>query len=245
MRKTWIWTITLFSLGLVACAPRAPEAPTSTSWPSTVDEAVDQLLGDLPVDGVDWMRRNPKDAVISQLYMGYGTGVRNQFGLWGGNDALLTSCGTDDPEGCSIVILERLWDRVQAKTDPELRASLHCQFAMMHKIRIDTTGWYLLTVGEMLDAMQVQIDRQVADAAAPGCPTQLRIVPVGDLNRQCFVRAEFEQEQPLDTALMWLGFRNGLTPRHAPPNLEFTVNTACAWPERPMQFVPEAKTSTR
>lgn len=38
MRKTWIWTITLFSLGLVACAPRSPEAPTSTSWPSTVDE---------------------------------------------------------------------------------------------------------------------------------------------------------------------------------------------------------------
>lgn len=245
MRKTWIWTITLFSLGLAACAPRAPEASASTSWPGTVDEAVDRLLGELPADRVDWIRRIPKDAVISQLYMGYGTGVRNQFGLWGGNDALLTSCGTDDPEGCSSVILERLWDSVQAKTDPVLRASLQCQFATMHKIRIDTTGWYLLTVGEMLDAMQAQIDRQVAAAAGPGCPTQLRIVPVGDLNRQCFVRAEFEQEQPLDTALMWLGFRNGLTPRHVPPNLEFTFNSACAWPERPTQFVPEADTSTR
>lgn len=84
MRKTWIWTITVLSLGLVACAPRAPEAPASTPWPGTVDEAVDRLLGELPADDVDWMRRNPKDGVISQLYMGYGTGVRNQFGLWGG-----------------------------------------------------------------------------------------------------------------------------------------------------------------
>lgn len=245
MRKMLIWAITLLSLGLVACAPRAPDASEMVSWPGTVDEAVDQLLSKLPADDVDWMRRNPKGSVTSQLYMGYGTGVRNEFGLWGGNEALLTSCGTDNAEGCSIVILERMWDSVQAQTDPVLRASLHCQFATMHNTRIDTTGWYLLTVGEMLDAMQLQIDRQVGDAAAPGCPTQLHIVPVGDLNRQCFVRAEFEQEQPLDTALMWLGFRNGLTPRHAPPNLEFTFNKACAWPERPMEFVPDAKASPR
>ena len=177
--------------------------------------------------------------------MGYGTGVRNQFGLWGGNDALLKSCGTEDPEGCSVVILEAMWDRVQAQTNPALRASLQCQFATAHKIRIDTTGWYQLTVGEMLDAMQVQIDRQVADAAAPSCPTQLRIVPVGDLNRQCFVRAELEREEPLDDTLMWLGFRNEITPRHAPPDLEFKFNKACVWPERPTYFAPTQKISTR
>lgn len=245
MRKTLIWTIALLLLVLVACAPRAPDAPASASLPGTVDEAIDRLLSELPADDVDWMRRNPKDSVTSQLYMGYGTGVRNQFGLWGGNEALLKSCGTDDPEGCSLVILEGMWDRVQAQTDPALRASLQCQFATVHKIRIDTTGWYLLTVGEMLDAMQAQIDRQVADAAAPGCPTQLHIVPVGDLNRQCFVRADFESEAPLDVVLMWLGFRNELTPRHAPSNLEFKFNKACTWPERPIHFAPATKESTR
>lgn len=244
MRKTGLRAIALLSLALVACTPRASDAPASASLPGTVDEAVDRLLAELPADDVDWMRRNPKDSVLSQLYMGYGTGVRNEFGVWGGNQALLTSCGTDDAEGCSVVILHGLWDRVQAQTDPALRASLQCQFATVHTIRIDTTGWYLLTVGDMLDAMQAQIDRQVAEAAAPGCPTQLRIVPVGEVNRHCFVRAEFEHEEPLDVVLMWLGFRNALTPRHAPPDLELTFNQACAWPERPMHFEPEHKAST-
>jgi len=244
MRKTWLRTIALIPLALVACAPRAPDPSSSASLPGTVDEAVDRLLGELPADDVDWMRRNPKDAVFSQLYQGYGTGVRNAFGLWGGNQALLTSCGTDNPETCSGVILNGMWDSVQAQTDPALRASLQCQFATVHNIRIDTTGWYLLTVGDMLDAMQAQIDRQVADAAAPGCPAQVRIVPVGEVNRRCFVRAEFEREEPLDVVLMWFGFRNALTPRHAPPELEFRFNQACAWPERPMHFAPEPKAST-
>lgn len=247
MRKALIWSIAMLSLVPGACAPSAPRAadtPTNVPWPSTVDEAVVRLLGDLPADDIDWMRRNPKDSVISQLYMGYGTGVRNEFGLWGGNDALRMSCRTEDPEGCSIIILEAMWDRVQAQTDSALRFSLQCQFATVHKIQIDTTGWYLLTVGEMLDAMQAQIDSQVAGAAAPGCPTELRIVPVGDLNRQCFVRAEFEREASLDSALMWLGFRNELTPRHAPPNLEFKFNKACVWPERPSHFEPGSKGST-
>lgn len=244
MRSALILYTTLLALVLVACAPRAAESSSEVVWPSTVEEAVDILLSHLPADDVEWMRRNPKQSVTSQLYRGYGTGVRNHFGLWGGNDALLKSCGNEDPEGCSIVILEAMWDRVQAQTDPALRASLQCQFATMEKIKIDTTGWYLLTIGEMLDAMQAQIDRQVVAAAAPGCPTQMRIVPVGELNRQCFVRADFEDEITLDVALNWLGFRNGLTPRHAPPNLEFKFREPCAWPERPIHFEPTPKKAT-
>lgn len=234
----------LLALALGACTAQAAEPSAEVVWPNTVDEAVDILLSRLPADDLEWMRRNPKQDVTNQLYMGYGTGVRNHFGLWGGNDALLTSCGTKDPEGCSVVILEAMWDRVQAQTDPALRTSLQCQFATMEKIKIDTTGWYLLTIGEMLDAMQAQIDRQVAAAAAPGCPTQMRIVPVGELNRQCFVRAEFENEIRLNVALSWLGFRNGMTPRHAPPNLEFEFREACTWPERPVHFEPKPKRAT-
>ncbi|BCT93658.1 hypothetical protein LYSHEL_26850 [Lysobacter helvus] len=239
MRKALTLTIALMSLAFVARASVATDPMPNKAWPSTVDEAVDRLLGDMPADDVDWMRRNPKEDVVGHLYMGYGTGVRNEFGLWGDNDALRKSCGTDDPEGCSVVIIEAMWNKVQAQTDPALRAALQCQFATVHRVRIDTKGWYLLRLGEMLDDMQSQIDRQMPAAAAPGCPTQLRIVPAGNPNRQCFVRAEFETEQPLDTALMWLGFRNALTPRHAPPDLEFEFSESCAWPERPTHFAPK------
>jgi len=250
MRQASTLTIALLTLALAASPSLAADPSPKESWPSTVDEAVDRLLSDFPADDVDWMRRSPKDEVVSQLYMGYGTGVRNEFGLWGGNDALRGSCRKYDPEGggaegCSVVIIKAMWDKVQAQTDPALRAALQCQFSTVHRIRINTKGWYLLRLGEMLDDMQAQIDRQMPAAAAPGCPTQLRIVPTGNPNRQCFVRAELETEEPLDTALMWLGFRNALTPRHAPPDLLFNFSDACAWPERPTYFEPPHQQSTR
>jgi hypothetical protein len=77
--------------------------------PKTVDEAVQVLKTKwLQPRDRDWILRNTKDAVWARLYMGFGTGVRNEFGLWSDNQALHDSCGTKDPEGCSSVILTRL-----------------------------------------------------------------------------------------------------------------------------------------
>jgi hypothetical protein len=46
---------------------------------------------------------------ISELDGSLGTGIRNRFGLWQGNDALLKSCGKGkkvSAERCSEIILE-------------------------------------------------------------------------------------------------------------------------------------------
>jgi hypothetical protein len=52
--------------------------------PKTVAEAVQVLKTKwLQPKDRDWILRNTKDEVRSRLYMGFGTGVRNQFGLWG------------------------------------------------------------------------------------------------------------------------------------------------------------------
>jgi len=75
-------------------------AVTVAEKPKTVDEAVQVLKTKwLKPHDIDWIKRNPKEAVVWRLYRPFGTGVRNEFGLWGDNQALRDSCGTNDPEG--------------------------------------------------------------------------------------------------------------------------------------------------
>lgn len=60
------------------------------------------------------MRSTSEDDLI-QFHHGWGTGIRNSFGLWRGNTALLESCGAKDihPDRCSMIIIERVWQRLQ------------------------------------------------------------------------------------------------------------------------------------
>jgi len=54
--------------------------------PKTVDEAVQVLkIKWLKPNDIEWILRNPRDEVVGNLYRPFGTGVRNQFGLWGEN----------------------------------------------------------------------------------------------------------------------------------------------------------------
>ena len=66
---------------------------------------------------LDWILRNPKELVVWTLYRPFGTGVRNEFGLCGDNQALRDSCGDKNPEGCSVVIFNRLWESVRADAE--------------------------------------------------------------------------------------------------------------------------------
>ncbi len=48
-------------------------------------------------------------------------GIRNAYGLWAGNKALLESCGSANihPDECSMTIIEAVWDRLQEMEQPE------------------------------------------------------------------------------------------------------------------------------
>src|SRR5229473_6562406 len=70
-------------------------AASSAQKPKTVDEAVQVLKAKwLKPKDLDWILRNPKDEVVWRLYRPFGTGVRNQFGLWGDNESLNDSSAT-------------------------------------------------------------------------------------------------------------------------------------------------------
>jgi hypothetical protein len=230
--------IALCLAALVASAGDPPVKGTD-AWPKTVDEAALQLHHRLSPEDLEWIRRNPKDVVTSELHLPYGTGVRNEFGLWGKNLPLLKSCGSDHAEECSGIIFSALWDKVRSETDPALSKSLDCHFSALDRIEIDTTGWYLLRLGQLLANLQEQIDQQ--NAVGSSCDEAIKIVTHGDPDLQCFVRVEYEEQQSLGRLFQWVGFRNAFSVTHSPPSIELTFNQKCAWPERPKHFTPDGR----
>jgi hypothetical protein len=225
-----VFTIVLFAISAIADKPK------------TVDEAVQILKTKrLQPKDRDWILRNPKDVVWSALYMGFGTGVRNEFGLWGDNQPLHDSCGTKDPEGCSSVILNRLWESVRGDADPALVHQLDCQFQLAHAIHVSLKGFHQLTTREMIRRLQSQIDSQLLTLAAssvPSCQTSLTLDVAGEPDMGCFVVAPHRSEErkywddvTLDDALAILGIRNLFRTVHYPPKLTLDFRRQCQFPK--------------
>jgi hypothetical protein len=94
--------------------PRKKEPITMTNpeWPATLDEAVAKILDGMKDQDRALVRATPRDGLI-RFHHGWGTGIRNTFGLWGGNRALLDACGGGHPDDASMVIIEAVWERLQ------------------------------------------------------------------------------------------------------------------------------------
>ena len=225
-----VFTIVLFASSAVADKPK------------TVDEAVQVLKTKwLQPKDRDWILRNTKDEVWRTLYMGCGTGVRNQFGLWGDNQPLHDSCGTKDPEGCSSVILNRLWESVRGDADPALVQQLDCQFQLAQAIHVSLKGFHQLTTREMIRRLQSQIDSQLPTLAAsgvPSCQRSLTLDVAGEPDMGCFVVAPHRNEErkyvddvTLDQALAVLGLRNLFRTVHYPPKITLDFLRKCQFPK--------------
>ena len=215
--------------------------------PKTVDEAVQVLKTKwLKPKDLDWILRNPKDEVVWSLYRPFGTGVRNEFGLWGDNQALRESCGDKDPEGCSVVIFNRLWESVRADADAPLVKQLDCQFQLVQAIHINETGFYKLTTGELVKAMQSQIDDQLSKLTATGsppCQTSLTLEVIGKPDMHCFVdaphgkrAADQVKDITLDKTLSGLGLFNLFRTVHVPPKITLDFARKCQFSTPPYLY---------
>lgn len=80
--------------------------------PKTVDEAVNRILAEMDDENKARVRQTPREKLIL-FHHGWGTGIRNAFGLWRGNAALLESCGERHPDDASMVIIRAVWARLQ------------------------------------------------------------------------------------------------------------------------------------
>lgn len=85
-------------------------------WPTTIDEAVGVVIATLSDDDKVTIAAMPKSELIG-LHMGLGAWIRNNLGLWKGNDQLMQAIGEGDgsihPDDASMVIIKAVWERLR------------------------------------------------------------------------------------------------------------------------------------
>ncbi len=85
-----------------------------SDWPKTGEEAAHSILEKMSADDKDRVRKTRREDLIL-YHLGWGADIRNAFGLWKGNTALLESSGFFHPDDCSMSIIECVWEKLQAK----------------------------------------------------------------------------------------------------------------------------------
>ncbi|WP_434141213.1 hypothetical protein JQR84_24075 (plasmid) [Pseudomonas luteola] len=85
-------------------------------WPTTVEAAVKQLLTMLSEESKATVRELPEEELIHCHY-GLGMAIRNEFGLWKGNEKLLKAAcpAGGHPDDASMVIIQALWQALHDK----------------------------------------------------------------------------------------------------------------------------------
>jgi hypothetical protein len=101
---------------LEGTSARADDLPAA--WPRTCQAAIDRVVGDLGETDKARLRRVARGD-LWMFHHGWGTGIRNDFGLWGGNVARAEDCNRrfgrqGDPEdmrpdSISMPIIAQVW----------------------------------------------------------------------------------------------------------------------------------------
>lgn len=116
--------ITAFALALFAILASAragsetqlapPELMAPGEWPTTVDATVKDILSKMSEKDKEFVRNTNLGDLI-KFHHGWGTGIRNYYGLWRGNEALISdACGQPcHPDGASMKIIYAVWHALQ------------------------------------------------------------------------------------------------------------------------------------
>jgi hypothetical protein len=86
--------------------------PLLNGWPLTVEQAANKVISQMDQESLTRLKAMKKEDLI-MLHMGFGQGIRNDFGLWRGNMLLLRNTGTHHPDDASMVIIEAAWQKLR------------------------------------------------------------------------------------------------------------------------------------
>ena len=88
-------------------------------WPATIDEAAGVVIAALPEAEAAKIAGMPESELI-HLHFGLGMWIRNNLGLWQGNDALMQALREREPgihpDDASMLIIEQVWRRLREMT---------------------------------------------------------------------------------------------------------------------------------
>lgn len=109
-----VFLIALLIIGVPATAQEDQEVLGADTWPTTVEATVDDIISALSEKNKETVRTTKREDLI-KFHHGWGTGIRNHYGLWRGNNKLLESaCGRAcHPDDASMIIIEEIWNKLQ------------------------------------------------------------------------------------------------------------------------------------
>jgi hypothetical protein len=85
-------------------------------WPATIDEAVGVVIATLSDEDQATIAAMAESELIG-LHFGLGAWIRNNLGLWKGNDRLMMAVRKGDqpmhPDDASMVIVHAVWGRLR------------------------------------------------------------------------------------------------------------------------------------
>lgn len=84
------------------------DEPVNPDYPASIEAAVRLLQSMVPPEELVKITQMEEDELI-RLHRGLGMSIRNNFGLWKGNKALLLETGKRHPDDASGVIITALW----------------------------------------------------------------------------------------------------------------------------------------
>ena len=80
--------------------------------PRTLEEAVRVHLLTMTQKEKEMVRNTPENDLIDFHFI-WGLNIRNEFGLWEGNDDLIKSCRESDPDRACMAIIKAVWKTLQ------------------------------------------------------------------------------------------------------------------------------------
>ena len=83
-------------------------------WPLSIDAAAAVIIEGLTVEQRQALKLTPRDRLI-EYHFGLGMAIRNNLGLWNGNEPLLSSACQGracHPDDASMYIIERAWEQL-------------------------------------------------------------------------------------------------------------------------------------
>jgi hypothetical protein len=90
-----------------------------SNLPQSVEAAVDVLHANMSLNE-EFMLAYMDEVDLTDLHLSLGHDIRDEFGLWAGNEALLESCRSESGnphlhiDDASMVIVRELWEKVKA-----------------------------------------------------------------------------------------------------------------------------------
>lgn len=79
-----------------------------STWPCSLDDAIKICILTMTAQAKSELKNTSEQNLIMS-HFGWAVNMRNEFGMWQGNDELIKSCHSGNPDEASMVIVKAVW----------------------------------------------------------------------------------------------------------------------------------------